>query len=335
MPDTQHRLLVIGVGSIGERHVRCFQATGRVTLGICERNPELRQAVAKRYSIVDVYGDVTAALAKPWDAALIATPAHTHIPIATQAAGAGIPLLIEKPLSTSLDGIDALQAIVKKRKLLAAVSYNHRAHPGLHALKDALDAGRFGKPIQLYMTGGQHFPTYRPAYRDIYFADREQGGGAIQDAITHTLNSAEWLVGPITRLTVDAAHQHLDGVTVEDTVHVLARHGDVMASYATNMYQAPNENTITIVCEKGTARFELHERRTRFMYEPDGPWEEARHELADRDEWYVRNANAFLDALEGAGPPLCTLAEGVQTLRVNLAALRSAETGAWQTIGDR
>lgn len=334
MSVSKHRILVIGVGSIGERHVRCFLATDRVEIGICEINPELRETVAKRYNLIEVYGDLSTALAQPWSAALVATPAHTHIPIATEVARAGIHLLIEKPLSTSLDGIEALQRLVAEKQLLAAVSYNHRAHPGAMAIKAALDSGRFGKPLQLYMASGQHFPFYRPAYRDIYFADPKQGGGAIQDSITHTLNLAEWLVGPITRLAADAAHQYLDGVTVEDTVHIIARHGAVMATYATNMYQAPNESCITVVCEKGTVRFELHEKRLRFMTEVEGPWEETLHELPDRDAWYVRNANFFLDALEGTSPPLCTLDEGLQTLRVNLAALRAVESGTWQTIGD-
>lgn len=335
MPDTKFRMLVIGTGSIGERHVRCFLATGRTEIGICELNPDLREAVAKRYNLTEVYGDLSTALAKSWNAVLVATPAHTHIPIATEVAKAGIHLLIEKPLSTSLEGIDELLKVVKRKKLIAAVSYNHRAHPGAEALKAALDSGRFGKPLQLYMASGQHFPFYRPAYREIYFADPKQGGGAIQDSITHTLNLAEWLLGPITRLVVDAAHQHLDGVTVEDTVHIIARHGDVMATYATNMYQAPNESCITVVCEKGTVRFELHEKRLRIMTDVEGAWEESFYELPDRDAWYVRNANIFLDVLKGKRPPLCSLAEGLQTLRVNLAALRSAEMGAWQTVGDQ
>ena len=51
-------------------------------------------------------------------------------------------------------------------------------------------------------------------------------------------------------------HQVLDGVEVEDTVHLLARHGDVLASYCMNQYQAPNETSITVVCERGTAQFQ-------------------------------------------------------------------------------
>ncbi|MCK5860870.1 MAG: Gfo/Idh/MocA family oxidoreductase [Candidatus Hydrogenedentes bacterium] len=267
-----------------------------------------------------------------WDAVLIATPAHTHISIALQVALHGQNLLIEKPLSTSLEGITELQHTVKKKNLLAAVSYNYRAHPGFRAMKTAIDSGKFGKPLQFYVVAGQNFSTYRPAYRDIYFADRSKGGGAVQDALTHSLNIGEWFLGPIDRITVDAAHQLLEGVTVEDTVHVLTRQGSVMGSYTLNLYQQPNESTLTLVCEKGTLRFELHKECFRWMDTPEGIWHEEPHTLEGRDTWYILNAAFFLDTLEGKMEPLCSLDDGIQTLRVNLAALAAMESQQWQQI---
>ena len=73
MPETA--ILVIGVGSIGERHVRCFQKTGRVRVGICEINAELRQRVARQYGIEKTYAQIEQALAEHYDAAVVATPA--------------------------------------------------------------------------------------------------------------------------------------------------------------------------------------------------------------------------------------------------------------------
>lgn len=333
MSTKKLRILVIGVGSIGERHVRCYQATGRAEIGICELNADLRNTIAERYDIAASFDNLDEALAAGWDGALIATPAHTHIPIAITVAKAGLHLIIEKPLSTSLDGLDELQQIVAEKKLTAVVSYNYRAHPGVVAMKAKLDSGQLGKPLQLYAMIGQHFPKYRPAYRDIYFADRAQGGGAIQDSITHIWNVCEWFLGPMDRIAVDAAHQSLEGVEVEDTVNAIARHGDVLASYATNLYQSNNESTITIVCEKGTLRLEVHEKRWRCMNAIEGPWSDEAFDLPERDSWYTLNAEAILDAIAGIAPPRCTLEEGMQTLNVNLAALKSAETQTWQPVG--
>jgi predicted dehydrogenase len=325
-------ILVIGVGSIGLRHLRCFQATGRASLSFCEVNPALREQVAREYKIDRYYPDLESAMADRHDAAVVATPAHLHIPMAIRLAEAGVHLLLEKPLSTSLDGIDKLQETVRQRNLKCAVAYVMRANPVLREMKDTIASGRFGRPVQVVSVAGQHFPTYRPAYREIYYKDRATGGGAIQDAITHVLNASEWLVGPIDRITVDAAHLRLEGVEVEDTVNAMTRHGAVLGSHSLNQHQAPLEMTITVICERGTVRFEGHLSRWRWILAPDTPWQDQQHEPITRDAPFINQANAFLDFLEDRAPPLCTLDEGIQTLRVNLAALASCDQKNWQSI---
>lgn len=326
------RVLVIGVGSIGHRHLRCFQQTGRVSLSICEVNRELAGQIAAQYGVEQVDHDLDAALADRPDAAVVTTPAHLHVPIATRLAEAGVHVLIEKPLSTRLDGIAELQRTVERRGVVAAVAYVYHAHPVLRDMREALRSGQFGPPVQLVATCGQHFPTYRPAYREIYYKDRATGGGAIQDALTHILNAAEWLVGPIDRLVCDASHQVLEGVAVEDTVHLLARHGRVQACYSLNQHQAPSEVTITVICQHATVRFEGHALRWRWVQQPEQPWHDVQFDPIERDALFLAQANGFLDAVEGRAAPLCTLAEGLQTLRVNLAALESADRQAWQEL---
>lgn len=325
------RLLIIGVGSIGERHARCFLKTGRVSVAICDNNDTLRNQVAQRYPVEAAYSNLDQALESGFDAAVICTPAHLHIPMATQLARAGIHLLIEKPLSTSPSGIDELVSVVRERGLKVGIAYVLRCHPALSAMREVLRSGRFGKPLQLVATSGQHFPTYRPAYREIYYADRARGGGAIQDALTHPLNAAEWLIGEITEVAADAAHQQLEGVTVEDTVHVLARHGEVLAAYTLNQYQAPNESTLTVVCEQGTLRFEFHQHRYRWMTTPGNDWQDESFGPLERDSLFMTQASYFLDTLDGA-PPRCSLAEGIQTLRVNLAIIESAQARQWRNV---
>ncbi len=326
------RVLVIGVGSIGERHLRCFAATDRVELAICEVNQSLGRQVAERYGVTENYAELEEALHNPPRAAVVATPAHLHIPMAMRLAEAGTHLLIEKPLSISLNGVDALIQRVRELDLRVAVAYVYRQHPALQAMKSAIDSGRFGKPLQLVATCGQHFPTYRPAYREIYYANRATGGGAIQDALPHVLNAAEWLLGPIDRLAADADHLLLPGVEVEDTVHLIARHGSVMAAYSLNQHQAPNESTITVVCERGTCRFEFPRHRWMWMTEPDTPWQTERFSDLQRDDLFVRQAHAFLDCVERRTEPACSLEEAEQTLRATLALLESVETGQWKSI---
>lgn len=325
-------ILIVGVGSIGERHLRCFAATGRAEVSLCEVNPALRATIAERYGIARAFSRIEDALAAGPDAAVICTPAHLHLPLATAAAQAGAHLLIEKPLSTGLEGLDALRQECAQRALTVAVAYVYRAHPALTAMREALRSGRFGEPVQIVATCGQNFPFYRPAYRDTYYKDRAAGGGAVQDALTHIINAAEWLVGPIDRLVADVDHLLLDGVTVEDTTHVLTRHGGVMGCFSLNQHQAPNETTITVICQRGTARFEYHANRWRWMTEPGGQWHDETIGELERDTLFTLQAEAFLDAVEQHRAPLCTLDEAAQTLRVNLAILGSSADGGWRSI---
>jgi predicted dehydrogenase len=335
----EHSVLVVGVGSIGERHLRCFQSTGRASLSFVEINPELRASISKRYHVAG-FGDLNDGLTNFLETsrsdshkiAVICTPANHHIPMATKIAQAGVHVLIEKPLSTSLDGISNLEQIIAEQGIVAAVAYVLRSNATLASMRTAVLGGRFGTPVEVVAVCGQHFPTYRPAYAKTYYTNHATGGGAIQDALTHIINATEWIVGPVTRVIADADHCILKDVTVEDTAHVLARHGNVLASYNLNQHQAPNELTLTIICEGGTARWESHESRWRWMIEPGAAWNDETSESLPRDALFIEQANQFMDAVERRSPVVCSLQEAAQTLRVSLAALTSIKQQAWQTV---
>ena len=322
--------LVVGTGSIGERHVRCFQKTGRAQVSVCESTPAVRERVAGADDVRGAFADLDEALdGRRYDVAVVATPAPLHVPMARRLVAHRCHVLVEKPLSTSFDGIRELHAEVGRQGVTAAVAYVYRAHPALRALRDALRSGEYGEPVEVVVTSGQHFPTYRPAYRGIYYADPAQGGGALQDGVTHALNAVEWCVGPVDKLVADLAHQVLPGVSVEDTVHLLTRHGRVRGSLTFNQYQAPNETTFTIVCHDGTLRAEMSPSRLRIMREPDTAWEDREMPVGERDDLYVAQAHAFLDAVEGRAEVLCTIQDAARTLGVTLAALRGAEGQTW------
>ena len=328
----RHRCLVVGVGSIGERHVRCLLTTDRAEVAICEPNDSLRNRIAHRYGVTEAYNCLDDSAERAFDAAIIATPAPLHVEQAQALASRGTHVLIEKPLSTKIEGLAVLRETLAAGNLVAAVAYPYRAHPALSAMHAAIAAGRFGAPLQVTVVAGQYFPKYRPAYRDTYYRTRASGGGAIQDALTHLINAVEWLVGPTRRVVGDAAQLKLDGVEVEDTAHVLARNENVLAAYSLNQHQPANEITITVVCESGQARFEYHRNRWSWLTEECGEWQEESFGPPERDEMFLRQANAFFDAVTIGARPLCTLEEGEVTLHTVLAILTSLESGRWEAV---
>jgi predicted dehydrogenase len=121
-------------------------------------------------------------------------------------------------------------------------------------------------------------------------------------------------------------------VKVEDTVNLLTRHGDVMANISLNQHQPVNEFVITVLCEKGAARWELKGQRWLSAKENGDEWSEQESFVHERDDYYILQANAFLDLLEGKADPLCPLAAGIDTLKSTLAILKSRESGSWVTV---
>lgn len=321
------RVAIVGGGSIGERHVRAFLATRQAEVILCDNRPEVLHTVAKRHSVSTIASWELAVSDPRIDAVIIATPAPLHVPMAVAALTHGKHVLCEKPLSTSTDGVAQLLALHESSDRFAAVAYVLRFVPALRAAREFIQQGSLGAVRQVAVQTGQHFPQFRPQYRDIYYRDRRQGGGAIQDALTHLMNAVEWTVGPITRLACDAAHQVLEGVDVEDTVNVIARHGEVLASYAMNQFQAPDEARLDFHAVFGSVRVEFHRQRWGVYPRGASGWTWHQAPIAQRDDLYIEQATQFLAGCDHRRNPttLCTLSEAAQTLRSNLAALRSLE----------
>ena len=75
-------ILIAGVGSIGERHLRCFIASGRADVSFCEVNASLSRKIAEQYTVAQSFDSFDSALAAKPDAVVICTPAHLHVPMA-------------------------------------------------------------------------------------------------------------------------------------------------------------------------------------------------------------------------------------------------------------
>ncbi len=323
----QRKVLIVGCGSIGERHLRCFQRTGRAEPVACEVNAEVLRKVCETYRVKGFANLDDALAAGGYDGAVVCTPANSHIPVACRLLEHGTHVLIEKPLSTTLQDVPQLRQTIARTGRFCAVAYTYHFMPGIRAMREVVRSGQLGRPLQLVVAAGQHFPTFRPAYRTIYFARHETGGGAIQDLLTHFVNAMEWIVGPATRVFVEAAHQYLDGVTVEDTVCLSARHGPVLASYSINMFQPPNEALYQIHCEQGSLKYEYHEQRWAEWPRGAEAWQYHPAPVKERDDLFIAQANAFLDAMDGRATDLATVDEAIQTLKVNVANMESWRSG--------
>ncbi len=325
-------LLVVGGGSIGERHLRCFQDIG-CAVALCESNPARLQELAERYKLDRTFTSVEQAARETWYGVVIATPANLHADHASALAGSTDALMIEKPLCTREEDIDRLRTISQGK--MVQVAYVLRHHPATQHVRTLLAEGVIGKPHEVTVVAGQHFPTFRPAYRDIYYKSHATGGGAVQDAATHLFDLVQHLAGPLDWIFCDYAHQELPDVEVEDTVHLIGRScGDrVLVSLALNQFMAPNETTLQINGARGSLAIRFHEHRAGIFLHGDPDWTWTEPLVTERDDLFRAQAQNFISAVVKQEHCLCKLDDGIRALAVNLAALRSGTSRTVEKIG--
>lgn len=331
--NPNHSVLVIGAGGIGERHVRCFRNTGRAEVFICEPNESRRMEIADRYKTTGFASVEVALQSRKFDAAVICTPAHTHVPIAETCMNAGLHVLIEKPLAASLEGMDHFLETERKTQRVVRVAYVYRSIPAIQRAREIVQSGRLGTIRHIASVAGQNYPSFRPDYRRIYYAKRESGGGAVQDALTHAVHGIEWIMGPITEVACMAHRQVLEGVEADDTVNLICLHGSgCMTSFALNQFQAPNESRILFHGEKASLALEIVNQRIGIQGFGDEGWTWEAVPHGERDAMFVTQADNFLNAVEGKPDNLSSAADAFQTLKVNLAALKSSDTRSFVKI---
>lgn len=136
------KILIIGLGSIGQRHARNALALGCEVIGYDPvPKPEIILNAGQRLTQCE---SLNVALAHKPLAVIVATPPKTHWQIGYQVNKAGLPCLIEKPLASDLSGAEGLCHAFEQKNIPLAVGYQFRHTAALRRLKVQADAGEFG-----------------------------------------------------------------------------------------------------------------------------------------------------------------------------------------------
>ena len=323
-----HRVIIIGTGGIGKRHIRGFLATGRANLTFVEPHAARAAEAVNAFGPEAAYHDIDEVDLSTFNLAVICTPAHLHVDMMRRCAEAGTPFLVEKPLAVTMDGVDAAIALIKEKKLLARVGYIRRIAPELNAVRDKILAGQIGEFKLTYVSGGQEFPKYRPDYRTTYYSRPEMGGGAILDAASHSFDMLIWLMGKPVSVMAMYDHMVLEGSPTEDMCFVSIRfESGAMANLVINQFQKPNIARTEFIGTKGNLM--LEHSILSFADDDSGSWKD-RTDFMDglvpteaHQARFTLQASEMLDAIEGKPDRLATLEDARTNLAIALAAKQS------------
>jgi predicted dehydrogenase len=189
------KILVVGTGSIGKRHIVNLQAIGVDVSAYSYRSMPWDTDLGNAPEFITTLDQK--AVSK-YDSIVVANRTDMHIQVASLAAIQGRGIFIEKPLSCSLQGVGRLLEETRQNNCIVESGFMMRLHPNLIWLRDLMSSGELGDVVFAQASVGQHLADWRPYtdYRNSYSAKIDQGGGVIFDLI-HELDIARWLFGEI------------------------------------------------------------------------------------------------------------------------------------------
>jgi predicted dehydrogenase len=251
------KILFFGLGSIGQRHARLLKELGGHDLHAFRSR---RDGKKNELGIPEIFDWVEVDRLRP-EVAFITNPTSLHIPTALACAERGIPLFLEKPIGSSLDGLDKLLNLAEKNRLATYVAYVLRFHPQVKRLKEEISGL---KVRRARLVSRSYLPDWRAGQNHLnsYSARRELGGGALLD-VSHEFDLARFLFGPVAEITGRLERRSDVTVDAEDYVEATARSGSVNVEIVIDIASQKPERTITVETDRGTVTADLMQESDR------------------------------------------------------------------------
>lgn len=324
------KILIAGLGSIGRRHLRNLLALGEKDIVLYRTF----QATLPDDELTPfpIETDLHAALAHHPQAVVVANPTALHLNVAIPAAEAGCHLLLEKPISHSLRGIDHLEEALKRGGGQVLVGFQFRFHPTLQQAARLLQEGAIGRPLSARAHWGEFLPGFHPweDYRHSYAARDDLGGGVIL-TLCHPFDYLCWLLGEIDALWAFAAKLSDLELNVVDTAEIGLRfRSAAIGSLHLDYNQRPSAHHLEIIGTLGTLRWD--NTNAQLSLYRAGQAQPARWEAFpvpagfERNDLFLAEMRHFLAVARGSEKSVCTLQDGVRALRLALGAHESAQT---------
>jgi predicted dehydrogenase len=338
------KILICGLGSIGQRHVRnlrkvegdgvellAYRRRGRADVLTADMRIKGGVSPEEEYGIRS-FASLSVALAERPDAAVITNPTSEHVSTARAAAEAGCHLFIEKPISHSAEGLEDLLDCVERQGLSAFVAFPFRFHPGLRRVKELISNGEIGAVVAAHVENGEYLPAWHPYedYRETHPARRELGGGCL-NIQSHELDYAQWLFGMPSRVYAVGGHLSNLEVDVEDSVSLLLSCGtrgrQIPVHVHLDYLQRPPQRVCEVIGDRGKVRYDYYLNQVALHQIDASDARVERFERFDRNDMFVDEMRHFLGCVRGEERPVVDLREAIRSLRVAMAAHESLRTG--------
>jgi predicted dehydrogenase len=338
------KILIAGLGGIGQRHLRNLRTL--LCAGAEIRAVDLRRNIPvltdqltvqagatleEKYNL-RIYSDLEPALEWKPEVVFVCNPTSQHVPTALRAAQADCHLFIEKPLSHSLEQVEELINLVESRGLTAVVGYQMRFHPCLQRLYTLLQEKKVGRILSVRAEIGEFLPGWHSYedYRQMYASRQDLGGGVILSQI-HEMDYLYWLFGLPRSIYALGGHLSRLEIDVEDTADILMNFTmdgqSVPISLHEDYLQRPPSRGCAIIGDAGKILLNFPSLMVTVFDGEGKQVESSSFKDFQRNQMFLDELKYFLASLQRTPGPLVSVREAAHSLRMALAAKESLVTG--------
>jgi inositol 2-dehydrogenase len=321
---------LIGVGRLGRVYARDLSsriACTRLT-AIADTNKEALERVGKEFNVPNAYLDSADLLRDTSvDAIVIVTPTSTHRQIVLAAVAAGKPTFCEKPPSISLDDALAMRETVDRSGIFFQLGFMRRFDSGYAAAKARIDAGEIGDAVLFKSTSRDPYPP------SLSYADPRSSGGLIIDMGIHDFDLARWFMGEVASVqAIGGVLAYPDFQTIGDidnaVISLVFANGRLGVVDLTRNGIYGYDISTELLGTQGTLRIGYLRETPLVVMTRTGVVHDTVPYFMERfrDAYAAQLENFAANVLDDREPPV-TIDDGLEALRVAVAATRARETG--------
>jgi scyllo-inositol 2-dehydrogenase (NAD+) len=329
---------VIGLGRLGRVYAR--DLAGRIPetrlVAVADPLGNLAQEVAEEFDVAKSFTDPLALIDEPTvDAIVIVTPTHLHREHVIAAANSGKPTFCEKPPALSLAEVQQMKDAIAKSGVFFQMGFMRRFDPGYAAAKKQIEGGRIGQPLVFKATSRDPF---RPS---LEYANPASSGGMLLDMGIHDFDLARWFMGDVKSVfAIGATIAYPELATVGDIDNAITSltftSGKLGVVDLTRSGIYGYDISTEILGLEGTIRIGyLRETPIMVMTKANGVSHDTVPYFMERfRDAYTNQLQNFAQNVLKSQPAPVTIDDGMEALRVGIAATRARESGATVTVAD-
>jgi inositol 2-dehydrogenase len=336
-PNARLRVGLMGLGRLGRVYARDLASRIAETrlAAVADPSGSLAEEVAAEFDVPRAYTDPLALVdADDLDAIVICSPTHTHRDLVLAAASRLRPTFCEKPPALSLDDVAAMREAVTRSGMFFQMGFMRRFDSGYAAAKKHVEDGRIGTPLVFKATSRDPF---RPS---LEYANPRSSGGMLIDMGIHDFDLARWFMGDVRTVSVV-------GGTI--AYPELATVGDIDNAIASLVFESGKLGVVDLTRSgiygydisteilglEGTIRIGyLRETPVMVMTKNSVAHDTVPYFMERFRDAYTAQLQNFAQNVLADRPPPVTIDDGLEALRIGVAATQAYESSAAVTVAD-